>query len=266
MPIILLTLLVMLVSYAWFIEPNWVQMEIVDMTVPALPAGHEELKIVFLTDLHIRHLGRREKKALELTSALAPHLILIGGDLVEKKERLSLALEFLEGLKAPLGKFAVRGNWEIQLIPQARHLMRELDKVSVRLLLNEHQTVKFGGATIKIAGIDDYTLGGPNLDRALGHDSPADFTILLSHEPIIVERIGERQIDLILAGHSHGGQVALPGIRPPWLPRGVGKYVKGDFKRGNTLMHVSRGLGTCGLPIRLGSPPEVTLVRLGPQQ
>ncbi len=259
---VFLLALLLLGAYGLFLEPNWVQLETLDVTVPGAPTGLHNLKIVYLVDLHIRKLGWREKRAIELANALEPHVALIGGDLAETKDQFQLALQFLDQLQAPLGKYAVLGNWEVYLNFRMHWLAAQLAQVGVTLLVNDHKIVKVPGATIKIAGVDEVVLGRPDLDQALGGSAPADFTVLLAHEPVILDRIGQRRVDLVLAGHSHGGQVSLPWIRPAWLPRGVGNYIKGDFRRGNTIMHVSRGLGTSAIPVRIGCPPEVTLVRL----
>lgn len=259
---VLLLALLLLGAYGLFLEPNWVQLETLDVTLSDAPPDFDKVKIVYLVDLHIRKLGSREKRAIELANALEPDLLLFGGDLVETRKRLPLALQFLDELQASRGKWAVLGNWEVHLNFRVPWLAAQLAEVGVKLLVNDYELVKVPGGTIKIAGVDDVILGSPDLDRALSRGAPADFTILLAHEPVILDSIGEREVDLILAGHSHGAQVSLPWIRPTWLPRGVGNYIKGNFKRGNTVMHVSRGLGTSALPVRIGCPPEVTLVRL----
>jgi predicted MPP superfamily phosphohydrolase len=250
--------------YAFGIEPDWIEVTHHRVAAPVSPP----LTIAHLTDLHVRRLGRREKSLLAILEREKPDVVVITGDSVvdgdvlvpvgERTSRFTYARagELFDRLRAPLGVFAVRGNWE-----NLRRLRDEQGYYAshgVRLLLNESQEVRPG---VWIAGIDDPE-GRPDVDEALEGIPPGAFAVALFHSPAIFDVIAGR-VPLALAGHTHGGQVRIPFVRPFWLPDNCGRYLEGFYDDRGSKLYVSRGVGTSVLPVRFLCRPEVAIFRIG---
>jgi predicted MPP superfamily phosphohydrolase len=161
------------------------------------------------------------------------------------------------GLHAPLGVFAVLGNWEHWQPPAAAR--EELARSGVTLLTNEGRLIAPG---IWLAGVDDALAGNPDPDRALRDAPPGAFRIAIFHSPVAFDDMASR-IDLALAGHTHGGQVRAPFLPPLWLPPGSGRFVAGWYESGKARMYVSRGVGTSIVDVRFACRPEVAIIRIG---
>jgi hypothetical protein len=237
--------------------------------VTILPAGDPStpcLTVAQLSDLHVAHRGdaRHLARAIEAVNALAPDLIVLTGDYVWREAAaISLATPLLAGLRAPLGVYAVLGNHDLWT---DRHtVIAGLEQAGVRVLVNQGLPLAQGGASIYLAGLDDGMAGAPDLERALaGHDGRAP-VVLLWHEPDLGhEPVAQGRVWLHLAGHSHGGQVRLPGRGALILPPYAHRYDQGLYSVGPGWIYVNRGLGTTSVPLRLNCPPEITLLRLHP--
>ncbi|MBI1797013.1 MAG: metallophosphoesterase [Candidatus Eisenbacteria bacterium] len=239
---------------ALLLEPNWI--EVTRATVAAPIA--RPLTIAHLTDLHTRGVGFRERRMLAILARERPDLIVITGDITQERGSLEDALPVLAGLRAPLGVWAVRGNWEIWR--PSPHERAALAAAGVRLLVNEAAPL---GDSLWLAGFDDPYVGRPDVDRTLGAVPRGAWTIALFHAPALLDRIAGR-VPLALAGHTHGGQVQLPFVPTFWLPGGCDGYLKGWFTRGGTRMYVSRGVGMSGPPVRFLCRPEVAIITLTP--
>jgi uncharacterized protein len=251
--------------YAAVIEPRLLEMRRSRIHVRTLPADLEGLRIALLTDLHTGRLTPRSliRRAVRKTMEAQPHLIAIAGDFVDRDARdLRRALDLVQDLWAPLGVYAVPGNHD--------HVHGGLDQWTAALqasgieeLTNRYVTVEHGEATICVAGVDDLEEGAP----ALNLPAPAarDFTLLLAHNPEQAEqsRRHDDDIDLILSGHTHGGQIRLPAIGP--VHRKSQIYDQGLRRRPWTQVYTSRGLGTTFLPLRFNARSEVALLELTSQ-
>jgi predicted MPP superfamily phosphohydrolase len=250
--------------YAFAIEPDWI--EVTHHRVAA--ASSPPLTIAHLTDLHVRRLGRRETSLLAILEREKPDVVVITGDsvvdgdvLVPPRERASgftyaRAGELFGRLHAPLGVFAVRGNWE-----NVRRLRDEkgyYERHGVHLLVNESSEVRPG---VWLAGIDDAE-GGPDVERALRGIPPDVLTVALFHSPVLFDAVAGR-VSLALAGHTHGGQVRFPLLPPFWLPDHCGRYLEGFYEDRGSRLYVSRGVGTSVLPVRFLCRPEVAIFRIG---
>jgi len=252
--LIFLLLVALLGGYAALVEPYW--LEVTHHTVRA-PAGVHlaaPLKIAHLSDLHTAGLGRREKRLLAILAAEQPDLIVITGDSLANGGAYKESRALLSKLHAPLGVYAVRGNWENWIPPGNEREHYRL--TGVRLLLNEGIAPR---PDFWLAGMDDSASGHPDLAAALTGVPANALRIGLFHSPIYFD-LAARQLHLALAGHSHGGQVRIPLLPALWLPRGVGPYVDGWFERDGSRMYVSRGVGTSILPLRFACRPEVALI------
>lgn len=220
-------------------------------------------KIALLTDLHMdsRSKADRGLRAAQLAIDEKPDVVLLGGDLASTS-RDSSVHECTRVLQAILDfglpTFAVLGNHEYW-VSDVPGLVRTLDKTlkgrQSALLRNETATVD--GVTI--AGIDD-GIAGRDRHKFLRHRQDKN-VVTLFHEPDFVERIDQRS-SVMLAGHSHGGQVCLPFGIPVKTPRGARKYIKGFFANARVPLYVSRGVGTVGPGFRMFCPPEVSILTL----
>jgi len=219
------------------------------------------LKIVQLSDLHFGSsnplLYPTVKSAVE---SLKPNIIAITGDIVSKAEALDEAIEFIGELGKIAPIFIVWGNWDHwslgSKITEFKEALESLGEIKV--LENENTVVENG---VSIVGVDDPYTGRDNLGLAL--KGSTNVRILLAHSPQIIDK-AVNNADLVLTGHTHGGQIVLPLTGPIFvpLPAKYRKYVSGTFKIENTVMYVSKGLGTSILPIRFNCPPEILLAEI----
>jgi uncharacterized protein len=251
----------LLLAYARWIEPRWVEVTHHELAVPAsagLPAGRR-LRIAHLTDLHTRGLGANERKLLETLDAEQPDLIVITGDSVADRGSYEDVRMLLARLRAPLGVFAVRGNWENWIrVPDETAFYAS---TGVRLLVNEAVELAPG---IWIAGFDDPRSGLVQFERAAAAIPRGAFCIALFHSPELFDELLV-PANLCFAGHTHGGQIRLPFVGALWLPEGCGRYEAGWYERANAKLYVGRGLGTSILPLRFLCRPEIAIVTLAPQ-
>jgi uncharacterized protein len=216
------------------------------------------LKIAHLTDLHTSGFGRREKRLLELLDEERPDVIIITGDTLTTGFHYDRIKPLLSRLHAPLGVWLVRGNWEnYDLFRGERAFYSQLH---VHFLLNEARPIR---PDVWLAGLDDPSTGTPNLDEALREVPKDTYTILAFHAPGYFEQASGRA-PLVLAGHTHGGQVRFPFLPVFWLPRGSGPYLEGWYEENGSKMYVSRGIGTSTLPIRFLCRPELAIITIGP--
>jgi predicted MPP superfamily phosphohydrolase len=237
------------------------------ITKANLHAGLEGLKIAQISDLHLSSTTTVSGIQALVDKVLAeePDLIAVTGDLVDgPRQLLQEVLQPLEGLKAPLGVHYVTGNHEY--FWGAEGWISDFKRIGFEVLENAHRVVSRNGANLMIVGINDPTAGrvspgsGPDLQKALwGAPGDADFRLFLAHQPSAWPLAEAAQSDLMLAGHTHGGQfLPFPGLVSLFH-----KYFKGLYRHNERLqVYVSPGSGFWGPPNRLGVPPEITLITL----
>jgi predicted MPP superfamily phosphohydrolase len=170
-------------------------------------------------------------------------------------------LEVFKNLSAPMGVYAVLGNHDFWSGREAVDMLTN-GLPNAKWLRNESIVLKQGGESLRIAGVDDYWHGF-SLERAIGKDNVCK--VLLSHNPDINLALEQRQmhVDLVLSGHTHGGQIVLPFVGAPFLPVKTGRrYQEGLVRDGHRLTFVTRGVGTVLLPFRYQCPPEVSVLTL----
>ena len=235
-----------------------------DMPIRNLSSTLLGLRLVQISDLHAGPFTTERQIAgiVGRTNLLNPDLVMITGDVVHAaRDDIAPCMRALSLLRARCGVFACQGNHEYWVGPEA--VRRGAEGAGIRMLVNEGRVLSIDGASLNIAAVDDLRLGKPDLRRALAGLDPAAPTLLLSHRPDLFPDAARRGVDLTLAGHYHGGQVKVRILGVPLSPfRLVTKYLEGPFRRGHSRMYVSRGLGTTGPPVRIGSRPELTLFRL----
>lgn len=241
-----------LLVHACLIEPAWIEVTHLKVKGPAAPA----IRIAHITDLHSQGFGRVERRLVALLEQEKPDLIVITGDSVPGDGNLPGVEEVYARLHAPLGVYFVNGNWEHWRKWQPSRPIRG----HLRLLQNASARIQ---DRVYLLGFDDALAGSPDLAPAL-QGVPSDaYRIGLFHSPEFFETVAPH-VQLALAGHTHGGQVRLPGLGPLWLPPGSGGFVEGWYERGGSRLYVSRGIGSSLLPLRFLCRPELVIISLGP--
>ena len=233
-----------------------------DIAVANWPAGQPPLRIVQLSDTHAGLPDMplaRLRSIVAQANALAPDLIVLTGDyqgeklFVHETGNLDDVVRPFAALRSRLGTFAVRGNhdngvWSPVVIPRYR----------ITYLQNEWADA----GPVVIAGIDDFSTGAPHVPAALAGIPPGKPVIMLMHEPESFPEVPS-SVALTLAGHTHGGQIVLPGVGAPWIGTAFDRvHRRGLFVEGGRHLIVSSGVGTTAVPVRLGVPPEIVLVML----
>jgi predicted MPP superfamily phosphohydrolase len=246
------------------LEARWCGLSRRVVTLPKLPDRFRGMTVAFLADLHhgpfvplsyIRHV-------VDLTRSLKPDLIVLGGDYVSEDARyIAPVCAELGRLDAPLGRFAVLGNhdhWESTSESRAR-----LDRAGFELVDNRGAWLRRGPDRLRICGVGDLWTDDQDLAAALGDADESDAVILLSHNPDFAEAVDDPRVGLMLSGHTHGGQVVIPGFGAPFAPTRYGaKYLGGLAQGPSCPVFVSRGVGTSGPPVRFLCRPEVVLLTL----
>lgn len=234
-----------------------------EFVFPDLPPGFDRYTILFISDLHLDCMEGITEKAREIVYKLSPDLCILGGDYrTETWGSYSIALENIKNLLADIcpkdGIFAVLGNHD------CLEMVTPLRKTGVRFLVNDNAVIERSGDRIWIAGVDDpYYFEGHDLEDAFIGIPENGFSILAAHTPAIYKAAVGFGPKLYLCGHTHGGQVQIPGIGPvithARVPR---KMVYGQWQFDSMMGYTSSGLGTSGLPVRFGCRGEVVLIRL----
>jgi predicted MPP superfamily phosphohydrolase len=278
------------------------QVRRVEIPIPNLPAGLEGLKIVQISDIHLSsYMPRLEvRRAVHMANDLGADLALVTGDFITGPgDPIADCIDEVQGLRAPLGVWGCNGNHEIYARAEetAQYLFA---KAGMRLLRSENAQLTFEGASFNLIGVDyqrERTNGGrrvqllQNVGPLVRQDMP---NILMSHNPNAFNRAAELGVELTLAGHTHGGQIQVEILDHRLSPaRFITDYVAGLYQRpmfapapndrassagtafetspGSLFpnrssalasIYVNRGLGTVGAPVRLGVPPEITLLTL----
>jgi predicted MPP superfamily phosphohydrolase len=157
-------------------------------------------------------------------------------------------------------KYAIMGNHDATAYPEL--IVAALESHQIPVLKNRSVPLERSGRRIWLAGIDDVLKGSPDLAATLAAIPPGETTILLAHEPDFADQAARHAVDLQFSGHSHGGQIWIPGIGAPWLPEKAHKYPRGLYQVGGLTLYTNFGIGTIRVPIRINCPPEVTLFTL----
>ena len=261
-----LALLVCCYIYSLKIEPNWIQIVPIDLTIPNLSPVFNEFKIVQISDLHTSRFmpKKRLERIIRLVNQQNPNAIAITGDIVTKRTNFNAKkLERnLSKLISKDGTFSVLGNhdhWK----KHASKLKRSLAKSYINNLDNQVFTIERAGEKLAFAGIDDPYWGQPNLAQVIAQLPDNTPAVLLVHEPDYLDQSAKtRKFALQLSGHSHGGQIRAPFFDPFFLPYGGQKYFAGLNRVEDTVEYTNRGLGMTGLSLRFNSRPEITVFTL----
>lgn len=247
-----------------FAESEWLRVERVTLPLPNLPRAFDGLRLALLTDIHHGPYTELEFVAqiVRTTLALQPDLILLGGDYcLRERKYIAPCFDVLRNLSALLGVYGVLGNHDYRHgLDDTRAGMR---RAGIEELTDRGVWLARGTARLRLGGVDDLWYGQPDVAAAVGDATREDAVLLLSHNPDQAETLTDRRVGLVLSGHTHGGQVIVPGMTNPFIPSRYGdKYSLGRVEAPATTVYVSRGLGLTGLPVRYNCPPELTLLTL----
>lgn len=253
----------------------------VDVGLRNLSSAFEGLKIGQITDIHAGPLvpGGLIEKGANLLMERRPDMIVLTGDFVSgatrilwttyggfKQHHFDACMGALAKLQAPLGVYAVLGNHDFWSEKQvAADIIRGLEGIGVKVLRNENVSLNRAGRTLSVVGVDDYWEQSYSLAKSLNKIQKDGCRVLLSHNPDVNEDIelSGKRIDLVISGHTHGGQIVIPFVGAPYIPSPFGqKYRTGLVKDGDRKTWVSNGLGLFFVPIRLNCPPDVSLLTL----
>lgn len=267
-------------AYSIYVEPRRFSLRQRDIGLQRLPEALAGLRILHISDLHL-HAGETEKVAmLRRLSTVDADLLVITGDFTDKDEDIPACIESLSGLRGRYGTYAVLGNHDVCTYRGSRlHVWREeshnykarrglpsliqrLGDIGIDLLRNENRSIMIGDQPLWVAGVDDPHQGFDDLGRAM-IGIPGDATVvLLAHSPEILANLGDRRPDLILSGHTHGGQVVFPIVGALVTRTAIPlKKACGTFDHDGTVMHISPGLGG-SITMRFNRPPEAELLVL----
>ena len=246
--------------YGIFVEPHWIEVKKVLLESGKL--SNASLRVVQISDLHTDPKGINEKKLIGIVNSLDADVIVFTGDTINNPKSLPVFKSALKGLKANIGKFAVNGNFDYRFL-------RGLDLFGgTDFFVLDGKTVRIvkDGDVFFISGLNyEHGKYWPGLLRQVPH---VYYSIFLYHTPDLVEDLKGANVDLYLAGHTHGGQVALPFYGAIITLSKYGKrYEAGEYKVGGTTLYVNRGLGTdgkAGIGVRFLARPEVTVFDIRP--
>lgn len=230
-----------------------------------IPAAFDGYRIAFLSDLHASPIVPKWwlEAAVRVANRMGADLIALGGDFVDDDPRYvgSLA-EILRPLTARDGVVGVLGNHDHYV--NAAAVRDQLREAGVRELFNECMLIERGGEQIAIGGVGDLECDVIDFEKVFAGVPAATTRIVLSHDPDVFAYWPEGlRLDLMLSGHTHGGQAFLPVLGPPFIPSQFGyRYLRGTFRESERQLYVSRGIGASGVPIRWKCPPELTLATL----
>ncbi len=252
-----------------FVRGAWVargdiQLREIEIRIPGLARDLDGLRLVQITDIHLSPFFSAERldRAIDIANETRAHIALITGDLISGfNDPLDLCLDRLRRLKGESGVFGCHGNHEYYVRRQ-RYATERGKSLGIRFLRSEAEILRFGNAALRLTGVDYQAKNEPYLEGMAPPPTDA-LNVLLSHNPDVFPVAAGLGFDLTIAGHTHGGQVTTEILHQHLNPaRYITRFVDGLYQEGGKSIYVSRGLGTVGVPVRLGAPPEVSLIRL----
>ena len=255
---------IVLADAFWF-EKDFVELN--EFYIGSATKDTENIKVVQISDLHLHDINRHLIQLANEINKLHPDLILITGDAFDSAKDITLLNDFLLLLDKNIKKTSILGNWGYFSRVDLSELERVYNEHNCTLLINESIQYSFRNRTISITGVDDFLRGNPDIETAMKEYVSSDHHIILVHCPEYSDYISERlnkdiNVDFMLSGHTHGGQVNIFGYAPV-LPKGSGRYTKGWYHENNPKLYVSKGVGTnIFAPFRLGARAEIAVFNL----
>ena len=243
----------------------------IDLVMDKLPRAFDGMRIAQLSDVHAGSFPDHTpfQEVRYMLETIKPDAIVITGDFVNQKpeEMAVIAREFAK-LRAPYGVYASLGNHDHYNTPQEHaRLVTTIRDLGAELLINQHKRLGDSSGALIIAGTDNtgFRQSFARLDQALDGVMDDEPVILLAHDPTFWDKqvVPEKRVDVMLSGHTHGGQFGVQVLGFEWSPaQMVYKQWSGLYRNGEQQLYVNRGIGTVGPPLRIGIPPEITLFTL----
>ncbi len=254
-----------LVFYSFRVEPNWLAVSRIELVIPRLPAALDGLLVAQLSDLHVGDRVKPEliRRAVDAVNAARPDLVAITGDVTDHGCEVDQAVAELGRLETRC-VYAILGNHDYHAGGRRADVLAEaLAGLGMTVLRNGAVAYERAGARLWVVGLDDPCTGRDDLAKATAGLGPADYPrLLLTHSPQTIGALRRGDADLVLAGHTHGGQIFVPVLTGLLLRWGYSRFSHGLYWRRGIALYVNRGLGSLGLPARFLRRPEVTLLRL----
>ncbi len=239
----------------------------VSLPVPGLHPDLEGLRILHLSDVHLgQFLSERDfARVVDMANGLRPSLAIMTGDLISKPgDPMEACVQQLARVRSDAGMYGCLGNHEMYAEIEAR-VKTEGARHGIQFLRHENRQLRFGGALMNIGGVD-YQKAASRKDYLKGTEkllAGGALNMMLSHNPDVFPVAAQQGWDITLSGHTHGGQITVEIVEQNVnIMRFFTPYVAGEYHLGKAASYVTRGIGTVGLPARVGVPPEITLLRL----
>ncbi len=262
--------------YSGEVARHWIDETHHDIYLRNLPADFDGVRVVQISDIHLDEFTEPffVRRVIEHVNRIAPDYVFITGDYVTagsapRSYALQAATEcgrLLQTLRAP-HRYASLGNHDVDVNAEA--VTAALTATDTPVLRNSYLPLERGSSRVWLVGLDDPVAGDPDPDLAIPESirhRPKEPVIVLCHAPDYADRLLRHEagaaVDVMLSGHTHGGQVRLPFVGALALPYLGHKYVEGAFRLGHLQLYVNRGIGTVNLPFRLNCPPEITVITL----
>jgi len=237
----------------------------VQIPIKNLPRDLRGLKIVQLTDIHLSPFLSEGQfaRAVDMANETKAHIALVTGDLITRKgDPLDACLKQLARLRGEAGVLGCLGNHE-RFTQTEEYVTEQGRRIGIEFLRTQARILRFGNASMNVAGVDYNAFNWPYLLGAEKLAVPGLLNVLLSHNPDVFPVAVEKGYDLTISGHTHGGQVNVEILHQNVnVARTFTPFVRGLYHQGTAHIHVSSGIGTIGVPVRVGAPPEVTLIEL----
>jgi len=249
--------------YRLFERRHPIELNRFKIPITDLPEAFEGFRIVQISDIHHGPytLEKDLYRLVDLANAQKPDLVVLTGDFILNSTKyLPACIQALTTLRADQGIYAVLGNHDHR--EGAEQVREALEHAGIQVLRNRNVTLRRGEATLLLAGVADLEEDDPDLDLAFEGSEASQLRILLSHNPDIAEYMDGHQADLVIAGHTHGGQFLFPLIGAPFLPNLYAKYREGLRSEPAGKVFTTRGVGATLLPLRIACPPEMAVLTL----
>lgn len=257
-------------GYGFWIEPNWLKVEKVNLKLQRLAPAFHGVRIAQISDIHIGGWmdAKRLQHVADLVFSQKPDVLLITGDFLighvfdeNAKQSIRDLIDILSPLAKSIPSFAILGNHDYWTNAEAVRQMLQLSNITD--LTNAVFTVSRGGESLHLCGLDDIWEGDVKLNEVLDQLPEDGAAILLAHEPDYADTSAKTgRFDLQVSGHSHGGQMVVPFYGPLVLPHMGQKYPSGLYRIGGMFQYTNRGVGMIDPPVRFNCPPEITLFTL----
>lgn len=271
-----LIMIVLAVIY-YFLQLNWISVTTHVIHLDDLPKEFDGYKIVQLSDLHNQEFGYENERLIERINQIKPDIIVMTGDMLTNTREVStngdVLIKLVESLNQQYPIYYVTGEHEEGLYYEDRNKYQidgtkedyeeKLSQLGVTVLNDEQVTITRQDATINVYGLKEHLSGDIQIDKRLGQSNKEEVTILLSHRPTYFDDYTKWGADLIFCGDTHGGMIRLPMIGGILSAEGFfPEYDGGLFRKENSVMVVSRGLGNNPIPLRINNRPEIVEVIL----